>query len=257
MSPIHELKVNKPFAWTEKADKAFEKNQEATLLPPAISFPDFSRLFTFTTDVSDVVCGAILMQESDNGKKNIIAVALHTFNPMEQNWSTTEQEAYAIKWAILKFDYFLCNRPFVIFTDYRSLTYLDQREFNNAKIRWWQEKISCYKFIFEFMEGKSNVWADMLRRSCGHKKVKTCRDPTPAGKPYKLEGSNLHIYIPSRLTVCGLSPELIHHRTLATTSESWRHYSHTTQPLPSPLRGFATTLVSQPSRWRMMPSRSS
>ena len=32
MSPIHELnKVNKPFAWIERADNAFEKNQEATL----------------------------------------------------------------------------------------------------------------------------------------------------------------------------------------------------------------------------------
>ena len=75
MSPIHELnKVNKPFAWTGRA-KSFQK----------ISFPDFSRLFTLTTDARDVVCGAILMQEADNGKKNIIAVASRTFNPTEQN----------------------------------------------------------------------------------------------------------------------------------------------------------------------------
>ena len=47
------------------------------------------------------------------------------------------------------------------------------------------------------MEGESNVWADMLSRGCGHKKVKTCSDPTPAGKTYKLKGSDLHIYIPS------------------------------------------------------------
>ena len=87
----------------------------------------------------------------------------------------------------MKFDYFLRNRPFVIFTDHRSLTYLDQREFNNAKISRWQEEISCYKFILEFVEGESNVWADMLSRGCGHKKVKT----------YKLEGSDFHIYVPS------------------------------------------------------------
>ena len=97
----------------------------------------------------------------------------------------------------MRFNYFLCNRSFVIFTDHRSLTYLDQREFNNAKIRQWQEEISYYKFILEFVEGKLNVWADMLSRSCGHKKVKTCSDPTPAGKTYKLEGSDLHIYVPS------------------------------------------------------------
>ena len=136
MSPIHELyKVNKPFARTERAGKAFQKIKKRLSSPPVISFLDFSQLFTLTTDASDVACGAILMLEADNGKKNIIAVASRTFNPTEQNWSTTEREAYAIKWAILKFDYFLRNRPFVIFTDHRSLTYLDQREFNYAKIR--------------------------------------------------------------------------------------------------------------------------
>ena len=56
-------------------------------------------------------------------KKKIIVVASHTFITTEQNWSTTEREASAIKWAIAKFDYFLLNRPFVIFTDHRLLTF--------------------------------------------------------------------------------------------------------------------------------------
>ena len=37
----------------------------------------------------------------------------------------------------------------------------------------------------------------MLSRGYGHKKVKTCSNPTPAGKTYKLESSDLHIYVPS------------------------------------------------------------
>ena len=47
------------------------------------------------------------------------------------------------------------------------------------------------------MEGESNIWADMLSRGCGHKKMKTYCDPTPAGKKYKLECSDLHIYVRS------------------------------------------------------------
>ena len=126
MSPIHELnKVNKPFAWTERADNAFEKIKKRLSSPPIISFPDFSRLFTFTTDASDVARGAILMQEADNGKKNIIAVARRTFNPTEQNWSTTEREAYAIKWAILKFDYFLRALSSSLLTTDRQLIWIN------------------------------------------------------------------------------------------------------------------------------------
>lgn len=198
MAPIHELnKVNKPFHWTENADRAFRKIKDRLSSPPVISFPDFSMPFTLTTDASDVACGAILMQESSNGKKNIVGVASHSFNTTEQNWSTTEREAYAVKWAILKFDYFLRNRPFVVFTDHKSLTYLDQREFNNAKIRRWQDEISCYKFVLEYVEGESNVWADMLSRGCGQKKIKTPSDPNPAGRTFILDGSSLRIYVPS------------------------------------------------------------
>ena len=161
------------------------------------SFLDISQLFTLTID-ANVACGTILMQEADDGKKKIIVVASHTFITTEQNWSTTERgEAYAIKWAIAKFDHVLRNQPFVIFTDHRLLTFLDQREFNNSKIRRWEEDIFCYKFILEFIEEESNIWAEMLSRGCGHKKVKTPNVPTPAGRTFKLESSNLHIYVPS------------------------------------------------------------
>ena len=186
MRPIH--KLNKTFTWTEKADKTFKKIKNRLSLPLVISFPDFSQLFTLTTDASNVACGTILMQEADNGKKKITAVASHSFNPMEQNWSTTEREAYAIKWAILKFDSFLRNHTFVVFTDHRSLTYLHQQEFNNAKIQCWQEEISCYKFMLEYVEGQSNVEADMLSRSYGWKETKTPADSTLAGRVFKVEG---------------------------------------------------------------------
>ena len=136
MAPINELnKPGRTFVWTEGANKAFNKIKKRLASPPIISFPDFTGLFTLTTDASDIACGAILMQEDKHGQKKIIAVASHTFNATERNWSTTEREAYAIKWAITKFDYFLRSRPFVVLTDHRSLTYLDRREFNNAKIR--------------------------------------------------------------------------------------------------------------------------
>ena len=198
MAPINELnKPGRTFVWTEGANKAFNKIKKRLASPPIISFPDFTGLFTLTTDASDIACGAILMQENKHGQKKIIAVASHTFNATERNWSTTEREAYAIKWAITKFDYFLRSRPFVVLTDHRSLTYLDQREFNNAKIRRWQEEISCYKFVLEYVEGESNVWADMLSRRYGHSKDKLTADPTPAGKRFKLQGSSLNIYVPS------------------------------------------------------------
>ena len=66
-----------------------------------------------------------------------------------------------------------------------------------AKIRHWQEEISCYKFVLEYVKGQSNIWADILSRSHGRKGRKTPADSIPAGRVFKVEGSDLHIYVPS------------------------------------------------------------
>ena len=198
MKPIHNLnKADVVFEWTEEANKAFQKIKKKLTSNPIISFPDFNLPFTLTTDASDRACGAILMQETPCGKKKIVAVASRTFSPTEQNWSTTEREAFAIKWAILKFDYFLNSRTFVVFTDHKSLVYLDRRQFNNAKIRRWQEEMKAYKFVLQYIEGESNVWADMLSRSPGLKKHEVEEDSRPAGKFFKVQNSKMRVYAPS------------------------------------------------------------
>ena len=198
MKPIHALnKSGIVFAWTPEADRAFKKIKKKLTTSPVISFPDFALPFSLTTDASDRACGAILMQEAANGKKRIVAVASKTFSQTEQNWSTTEREAFAIKWAIKKFDYFLNGRTFVVFTDHKSLVYLDRRRFNNAKISRWQEDMKAYKFVLQYIEGESNVWADMLSRSPGLKKFKVDEDPSPAGKFYTVRDSKIKVYIPS------------------------------------------------------------
>ena len=81
MKPIHALnKSGVVFSWTEEADKAFKKIKKKLTSSPVISFPDFTLPFSLTTDASDRACGAILMQETADGKKRIVAVASKTFS---------------------------------------------------------------------------------------------------------------------------------------------------------------------------------
>ena len=200
MKPIHNLNKGKnTFQWTDEAEKALKKIKRKLTTSPVISFPDFSLPFTLTTDASDRACGAILMQEHSNGMKSIIAAISRTFNKTEQNWSTTEREAFCIKWAIIRFEYFLRSRTFTLFTDHRSLIYLDRKQFNNAKLKRWQEELKAYSFTLQYIEGSKNVWADMLSRGPGIPKHKTYNDPTPAGKFYTINDSPLKVYVPSWL----------------------------------------------------------
>ena len=57
-------------------------------------------------DASDDACGAQLSQE-DIGMEFPIAFLLHTFTESQRKWSTTEQKAYGIYYAITKWNYYL------------------------------------------------------------------------------------------------------------------------------------------------------
>ena len=202
MKPILET-VTSPgaFRWTEEAKRNFEKMKRRLASPPIIQFADYNLPFTLTTDASLDAAGAVIMQQSPDGQKRIIATASKKFNKTERNWSATEREAFALKWAILRFSYFLSNRPFVVFTDHRSLIYMDRREFNNAKIRRWQSELQQFNFVVQYIEGEANVFADMLSRDVGAvSKVTTTEDNTPAGKFKRLGDSKMMIYIPSWVT---------------------------------------------------------
>ena len=74
---------------------------------------------------------------------------------------------------------------------------MDQRSFENRKINRWQEELSNYKFVIQYLEGENNGWADLLSRPNGQKRTLVENDPTPAGRFYKLEGTGLRFYVPS------------------------------------------------------------
>ena len=187
---------NKTFEWSDAADKAFKKVKQRLSSPPVIHFADFKLPFTLITDASEVAVGAVLMQKH-NGHEVPVAVASQTLNDVEQRWSPTEREAYAVVWAVGRFDYYLRGRPFVIYTDHKSLTFIDRTNFNNAKISRWQDKLSAYSFVVQYIEGESNVFADLLSRPHGVKKAPKPNSSEVAGKFYNIGKSKLRVYVPS------------------------------------------------------------
>ena len=151
------------FVWTEEANEALNRVKTRLTSPPFISFPDPKLVYTLTTDASNEACGAVLMQ-IQNGKFRIISTASKTFSPTQRRWSTTEREAFGIVWAVEKYETFLMDKPFVIFTDHKSLCYIDRKQFSNPKIANWQSKLARYRFSVQYLAGSQNVLADWLSR---------------------------------------------------------------------------------------------
>ena len=198
MEDIYALARSKSrkFIWTDKANRAFMKIKERLAQAPFISFSDPNLSYTLTTDASAYGAGAILMQKSADGRYHVIACISKTFSPVQRRWSATEREAFGVVWACEKLQHFLLDREFTVFTDHRSLVYLDRTEFSNSKIQNWQSKLSKFKFTCQYIEGAQNVFADWLSRSDDCEKLPPAENKA-AGKFWRLKGSRLLIYIPS------------------------------------------------------------
>lgn len=100
-NPLNQLlKKDSKFVWTENCQNAFNILRNSLLSPTLLNYPDFSQQFILTTDASDIGCGAVLSQQTQNGNLPI-AYASKTFTQGEKNKPVILKELTAIHWAII------------------------------------------------------------------------------------------------------------------------------------------------------------
>src|ERR1043166_6767341 len=119
---LHDLtKKRVPFEWTNERQQAFNKVKQILTKASVLVHLDFNKEFKLYTDVLQKGLGAILCQENDDGKDQVIAYATRAFNGTEQKYPITDQEALAVVWAIEKFRHYLGLKTFKLFTDHAAL----------------------------------------------------------------------------------------------------------------------------------------
>ncbi len=129
-----------------------------------LRIPDENFPFKIQTDASKVGIGAVLMQTHSNGDLPI-AYLSKKFTTTQMNWPATEQECYAIIYAIEKWHKYLDGREFIIETDHKPLLPFNLKQQLNAKCERWRLKLQQYKFTVRYIKGKHNTVADYLSRS--------------------------------------------------------------------------------------------
>ena len=68
---------------------------------PILHYPDPAKRYIIYTDASDAACGTQKSQEQ-NGMEFSKAFLSHIFTDTHMKWSTTEQEAYRVYYAVTK-----------------------------------------------------------------------------------------------------------------------------------------------------------
>ena len=135
--------------------------QERLLKKPILKLPDHQKPFSLWTDAS--TCGLIasLMQEHDD-KLFPVAYASKILSSAECKYSTLEREYLAIVWVMTKFRLHLAGKPFILQTDHKPLSYLNQAKFQNNRIMRWALALQGYDYKVESIPGKDNAVADYL-----------------------------------------------------------------------------------------------
>ena len=115
------------------------------------------------TDASDDACRAQFSQEHD-GLEFPIAFLSQTFTDMQRKWSTTEQKAYGVYYAVTKWNCYLQGAEIIICNDHKPLErFLNGKNVNN-KVNRWELELATYNITFEWISGTQNKAADCLSR---------------------------------------------------------------------------------------------
>ncbi|KAG8503560.1 hypothetical protein CXB51_001543 [Gossypium anomalum] len=115
--------------------------------------------FTVYSDVSHVGLGCVLMQE---GK--VVAYASRQLKPHEGNYPTHDLELAAVIFSLKIWRHYLYGERCIIYTDHKSLKYLQTQKELNLTQRRWIELLKDYDCSIEYNPGKANVVADALSR---------------------------------------------------------------------------------------------
>jgi hypothetical protein len=162
--PLNRLRrKNVPWEWTELHQRVYERLKELLCSAPVLRHPDFERPFVLQTDASGYGLGAVLSQHFADGE-HPVAYAARTLQPRETRWATIEKEALGVYWGIHSFRQYLQGQRFLVETDHKPLTALQNIRDHNTRLHKIAMKLQGYEFDIAYRPGIANQNADLLSR---------------------------------------------------------------------------------------------
>jgi transposase InsO family protein len=169
--PLYDLlKGGTQYEWTQHQDGAFTELRDRLVKGIILAEGTEPGQLVLRTDASiKGIGGVLLLRDTDeNGETRERPVSFFSkaFNPTQRNWSTYEQELYAIIYCVTMTGYadLLRSRNFLVETDHRNLLWLDNYARANRKLSRWRMILMEYRFAIRHVEGKDNTVADALSR---------------------------------------------------------------------------------------------
>nr|GMD71508.1 Retrovirus-related Pol polyprotein from transposon 17.6 [Ipomoea batatas] len=158
-APISDCLRKGGFRWGEKAEQSFIELKEKLTTAPVLALPDFSKPFELECDASGFGIGAVLSQT-----RRPIAFFSERLSVARENWSTYEQELYAVIRALHVWAHYLRPGEFIIYSDHEALKYFRSQKHLNKMHARWAAYLEQFTFLLKHKSGATNRVADALSR---------------------------------------------------------------------------------------------
>ena len=158
------------FKWSEECQKAFQEIKNRLSTAPVLQPPDIAKPFYLWVDASSAGFGAVLEQETEDGKTAPIAFASRSTSLAEQKFAATELEVAGLVFALEHFEVYVLGNQVTVYTDHQALvkSYLPYLKSQTKGIlaRWYLRLARFLPTVkLEYKPGRANVVADALSRA--------------------------------------------------------------------------------------------
>ena len=161
---VNLTRKNQKFKWSSEEEKAFQHLKCCLLKSPVLIYPDLQKDFVIHADASDFAIGAVLGQLDDNNDMQAIAYMSRKLNDVESRYSTTDRELLSIVYAVKQFHPYIYGRKTKLYTDHKSLLYLQNLSNPSDRHLRYILKLQTYNLELIHKPGKANLCADALSR---------------------------------------------------------------------------------------------
>lgn len=158
------------FIWTQVQEDAFQelKTKIADSTTTLGAFREGEQTYLYT-DASGVALGAVLTQQQPNGVWRTISFASKMLTPSERRYDQTAREAYAMVWAVERYQHYLIGREFTLMTDSSGAIQLMTREMTERSKRVlhrtenWRYRMEVFSITYKLIKSKVKI-ADCASR---------------------------------------------------------------------------------------------
>ena len=216
-------KGRSPVAWGPLHDQALN-DIKSMIAGSMLITPDPKRRLHVRTDASRLGIGCVLFQYTDDGVPQAICYAGKAFDSTQRDYSTVEQEAYAVVYACERFKDFTQGHPFTIETDSRTLTFIANSSV--PKLVRYRLHLQEHQYSIRHVRGVLNSLCDGISRSWSCAKVATdsllARPATPPTVPRPSAPQRIRFSSVPPLDPPSLAPDL----NLSDIIRKFHNHSH-------------------------------